>query len=52
MSKKNIGLLIVALILVVALFAVMFTTTAYAGMLPLSINSQFVGHCAGSCTTV
>lgn len=48
MSKKNAGLLIIALILVVAVFAVMFTTTAYAWTFPWSLDSQFVAHCAGT----
>jgi CHASE3 domain sensor protein len=48
-SKRNAGLLlIVALVLVVALFAVMFTTTSYAGVFPGAIDSQFVAHCAGT----
>ena len=53
MSKKNAGLLfVVALILVIAVFAVMYTTTAYAGTLPWSFDSQFVAHCVGtSCGT-
>ena len=49
MSKKNAGLLlVVTLILVIAVFAVMYTTTAYAGTLPWSFDSQFVAHCVGT----
>jgi hypothetical protein len=49
MSKKNTGLLlVVALILVIALFAVMFTATTYAGAVPWSFDSQFVAYCSGS----
>jgi hypothetical protein len=49
MSKKNTGLLlIVALILVIAVFTVMMTTTAYAGALPWSFEPHFVAWCSGS----
>ena len=49
MSKKNTGLLlIVALILVIAIFAVMFTATTYAGAIPWSFDTHFVAYCAGS----
>lgn len=49
MSKKNTSLLlIVVLIMVFAIFAVMLTTTTYAGALPWSSESHFVAYCAGS----
>ncbi|MBE2220822.1 MAG: hypothetical protein IAF02_04745 [Anaerolineae bacterium] len=49
MSKKNTGLLlVVALILVIAIFAVMLTTNTYYGALPWSFDSHFVAYCSGS----
>lgn len=48
MLKKNAGLLIVALIVVVAIFAIMFTSTTYAGTFAGALDSQFVAHCAGT----
>lgn len=48
-SKRNAGLLfIVALVLVIALFAVMVTTASYAGVFPGAFDSQFIAHCAGT----
>jgi len=49
MSKKNTSLLlIVALILLIAVFAMVVTATTYAGALPWSFNSHFVAHCVGT----
>lgn len=53
LSKKNTGLFIlVALILVVALFAMMLTVTSYAEMLPWSSATHVVAHCAGSTCSI
>jgi len=49
MSKKNTSLLlIVALILLIAVFAMVVTATTYAGALPWSFSPHFVAHCVGS----
>lgn len=49
MSKKNTGLLfVVALILVIVLFAMMSTVTTYTGEFPWSSAPHLVAHCAGS----
>lgn len=53
MSKKNSSLLFIfALVLIIALFAVMFTVSHYAGAVPWSFDSHFVAHCAGSSCTI
>ncbi|MFO7680122.1 MAG: hypothetical protein R6X34_08725 [Chloroflexota bacterium] len=48
MSKKNASLLFVmALVFAVVVFAAVFATVSYAGLLPWD-GSQFVAYCTGS----
>ncbi|MCZ7667357.1 MAG: hypothetical protein M5U34_09190 [Chloroflexi bacterium] len=49
MSKKNMGLLLVVLLVVAVIaFSAMYTAVTYAGGLPWGFESQFAAYCAGS----